>query len=377
MRMNALIPLQGKAADPIGSMARGQQLAHRNALMPLEIEAAEQGIQQNALNMDATRQNMDLRRQANARAQAQQSAAMGDRQKAEAIRAEAADYLRVLQAGDEQAFEALNQKYGNAELQGQFGNPKVAQSIQMLYADPMDALAVMADQAQPPKADWKVNEATGQAYNAANPSQPAVNIPNWQTPKEKPDFGDEANLRKEFNGLPTVKAFREQATAYGRIVASANDPSPAGDLALIFNYMKVLDPGSVVRESEFATAESAAAWLQKQEESGLTVPLPVARAIRRAVSGQRLSAEQRADFVGRGEALYKNAENQYNIISDQYTAIAEGQGVDPTRAIVDFRYAPVESEVVAPPPAPGSPQIELTPELMSIYEKYSQAGAGQ
>ena len=62
-----------------------------------------------------------------------------------------------------------------------------------------------------------------------------------------------STARREFSGLPAVKSFAEQASAYGRVVASAEDPSPAGDLALIFNYMKVLDPGSTVRDHPIFT----------------------------------------------------------------------------------------------------------------------------
>lgn len=152
------------------------------------------------------------------------------------------------------------------------------------------------------------------------------------------DYSGMDDLRKEFSGLKPVKAFSDQAQAYGRIVASANNPSPAGDLALIFNYMKVLDPGSVVRESEFATAEQAAAWLQESEEAGFTVPLPVARAIRKAATGQRLSPEQRADFVDRGTVLYKNAETGFDALYEQYGAIADTRGFNREQALIDFRY---------------------------------------
>ena len=50
------------------------------------------------------------------------------------------------------------------------------------------------------------------------------------------------DARKEFTGLKPVKDFSEVSFAFSRIVRSAADPSPAGDLALIFNFMKVLDP---------------------------------------------------------------------------------------------------------------------------------------
>ena len=51
--------------------------------------------------------------------------------------------------------------------------------------------------------------------------------------------------------------------AFNRVVTSAEDPSAAGDLALIFNFMKTLDPGSVVRESEFSTAAQAGSFLDR------------------------------------------------------------------------------------------------------------------
>lgn len=152
------------------------------------------------------------------------------------------------------------------------------------------------------------------------------------------DTGETSDLRGEFNGLATVKAFSEQSQAFGRIVASARDPSPAGDLALIFNYMKVLDPGSVVRESEFATAASASAWLQESEQAGLTVPRPIAQAIRSMATGERLSDEQRGDFVRTAGALYQEAERNHERIVAQYTGVAGTVNADPDAAIIDYRF---------------------------------------
>lgn len=158
----------------------------------------------------------------------------------------------------------------------------------------------------------------------------------------------ESALRKEFTGLQPVKDFTTQADAYGRIVAAARDPSPAGDLSLIFNFMKVLDPGSVVRESEFATAESAAAWMQESEEAGAIIPRPIANAIRKINTGQRLSPEQRRDFVSQASALYGQAERQHENIAEQYGTTADAYRYDRDRTIPDFRYkdrgAPITSQ---------------------------------
>lgn len=118
-------------------------------------------------------------------------------------------------------------------------------------------------------------------------------------------------IRKEFAGLPEVKGFQEQVNAYGRIISSAEDPSAAGDLALIFNFMKLLDPGSVVRESEFRTAQDAKAWLVKTTEDGIRVPGPIVTAIQKAETGMLLLPEQRNDFVRRSERLYSQAESSF------------------------------------------------------------------
>ena len=158
--------------------------------------------------------------------------------------------------------------------------------------------------------------------------------------KNKPDAEGESKLRKEFQGLAPVKAFQEQAGAMGRIVASAENPSPAGDLAMVFNFMKVLDPGSVVRESEFATAEGATRWLQESEEAGMVMPRPIASAIRKLATGERLSNSQRQDFVDRAAAIYRQSESQFNTLAEQYDITANDYGYDAGRTIPDSRYRP-------------------------------------
>lgn len=151
-----------------------------------------------------------------------------------------------------------------------------------------------------------------------------------------------SDIRKEFMGVPQVKAFQDQVAAYGRIISSAEDPSAAGDLALIFNYMKLLDPGSVVRESEFRTAEQASAWIQRSEESGIAIPRPVQTAIQKLETGQMLLPAQRADFVDRSARLYGNAESSYiQNYENEYKRFLNPylpQGADPYDYLPKVRY---------------------------------------
>lgn len=107
----------------------------------------------------------------------------------------------------------------------------------------------------------------------------------------KDNFDKAAKLRKEIQAVSSD--FRKVEDAFGRVEAATQDPSPAGDLALIFNFMKILDPGSVVRESEFATAQNAAA-----------VPDQVRNVYNRVLSGERLNPKQRKDFVSQAKNLF-------------------------------------------------------------------------
>lgn len=176
------------------------------------------------------------------------------------------------------------------------------------------------------------------------------------------------SARKEFTSLPVVKAFTTQTTAYGRVISSAEDPSPAGDLALIFNYMKVLDPGSTVREGEFATAQDSGSVDDRTR--GL---------YNRIVSGERLSDQQRADFADRATRLYSGAEQQYGNISEQYSAFAAAAGLPPKQVIPNFGFSGTRYQKplsMTPPPAPTGvnpatwPSVwaEMTDEERATYQ---------
>jgi|11BtaG_2_1085332.scaffolds.fasta_scaffold11614_2 hypothetical protein len=152
------------------------------------------------------------------------------------------------------------------------------------------------------------------------------------------------DARKEFTGLAPVKDFSDVSFAYSRVVRSADDPSPAGDLALIFNFMKVLDPGSVVREGEFATAQNSGGVDER-----------VRSLYNQVREGTRLTETQRADFVDRAGRLYGGAQEQYQSIANQYTEFARQAGLDPQLVIPDFSFkgtVPEKPTILQVPPNP-------------------------
>ena len=133
----------------------------------------------------------------------------------------------------------------------------------------------------------------------------------------------EGDLRKEFTTINSD--FKKVRDSYGRIIASAKDPSAAGDLAMIFNYMKMLDPGSVVRESEFANAAATGSYGERMK-AGMA----------RLLKGERLSEEMRADFFNRAAMLYEPMKTTYTQVHEQFTGLATAYGVSPERVAIDL-----------------------------------------
>jgi hypothetical protein len=125
-------------------------------------------------------------------------------------------------------------------------------------------------------------------------------------------FDNTLKLRSDFRSEPIYKGFQEVKSAYDQVKESAKLASPAGDLAAATKVMKILDPGSVVRESELGLALSA---------SGLGDR--VGNYANMVITGQKLTPAQRKDFLNLSEQLYNASANQYNAKRGEYAGISE------------------------------------------------------
>ena len=182
----------------------------------------------------------------------------------------------------------------------------------------------------------------------------------------------ELKFRKDFANDTALE--RDQMSAYRRIEAIYDDPSQApvfddsgpvrevqstdgvkvsmfelskagaADLALIFNYMKMLDPGSVVRESEFALAA---------QTGGLTAR--VSAYWDKIVKGGTLDESMRRDLVGQSRNQFNSAVNnitkKYNVVLGQMEEYKDF-GLKADRAIKLRTYSPMidESNFLDPNP---------------------------
>ena len=178
-------------------------------------------------------------------------------------------------------------------------------------------------------------------------------------PEDSKVFEDESKLRTEFNSLQSVKDFAIRNSALGAIEASAQDPTAAGDISLIFAYMKMLDPNSVVREGEFATAQSAG-----------SVPQTLWSKYNQALTGERLAPDVRNDFVNRANKLYTRAAEDFGKVYTRYEDIAKANNLDPARALVDYRFKPASAEIPQSAVSAGiTPDVwsEMTPEERALF----------
>jgi len=247
--------------------------------------------------------------------------------------ADPSDTVRITQlaqlsrAGDRNAYQSLQRELLGAVNRGMamgyITPPQVEEKVyrpgDVVFRGGQQAFAI------PEKAEQErgvvvgrnvVDPVTGRLIYEAPPE--VENQETWQ---------EASDLRKEFSGIPAVRQFAEQSSAFGRIEASASNPSAAGDLALIFNYMKVLDPGSTVREGEFANAQNAAG-----------IPERIRALYNNATQGTRLTESQRSDFLSRARNLYENAERSYMRTYNQYKDIAERRNLPISDALIDYRY---------------------------------------
>jgi hypothetical protein len=128
-------------------------------------------------------------------------------------------------------------------------------------------------------------------------------------------FENEMSLSKAFKAEPIYKDYNDMKTAYGQVITALDQGTPIGDVAGATKVMKLLDPGSVVRETELAIAMAASGRLDRlQNYFSLWA------------SGQKLTPTQRDDFKQLSAELYAAAGQAYNQKRDEYKGFGSQYG---------------------------------------------------
>lgn len=285
-----------------------------------------------ALGVQDTRQQMAARDQTMQALTAQEQRAVeehGMRMTAAQREAEALQIQQGVSAGlaatSPQQWDAIVTQFGATDLVGQFDN---REAIAQRYLSVADALKRLDEQNAGPAAVDPIDaiklererialEQDQMALDAARNPAPAAVEP-----------VDPAKLRDEWNKLPAVREFQGQSAAFSRVAASAMERTPAGDMALIFGVMKLLDPASTVREGEAAQASQAPGI----EASILTQ-------YNQAVRGQMLTEERRQELFNMAKSQYQAAESSIGRVRQQYEKTALNQGLNPDEVLTDYRFS--------------------------------------
>lgn len=133
----------------------------------------------------------------------------------------------------------------------------------------------------------------------------------------------EKELRSEFNGLTEIKEFSTVETAFKQINSALSNPSAANDLAAATKFMKLLDPGSVVRESELGMAMAATSAFER-----------VQNYFQRLQNGQILNPSQRADFKKSAQLVFDAAKSTRDQTASKYVDLAKSYNVDPKNVVL-------------------------------------------
>jgi hypothetical protein len=146
-------------------------------------------------------------------------------------------------------------------------------------------------------------------------------------------FDNEKDLRSEVTNVN--KTFGQTANQFRRVEAAVKKPSPANDIALVFSYMKMLDPTSVVRENEQATAQNAGG-----------VPQRIRAQWNALQSGENFTPEQRKDFYQSAVDVYSSQLTQYQKDLDYYRGVAQRNSLNPENIINDISFVPTSVDSI-------------------------------
>jgi hypothetical protein len=125
-------------------------------------------------------------------------------------------------------------------------------------------------------------------------------------------FENEMKLASAFKQEPIYKDFSDMKSSFGQVVSSLSQGTPIGDVAGATKVMKLLDPGSVVRETELGIAMAAAGRMDRLNNYFTNM-----------MTGQKLTPTQREDFKALSNELYAAAGQAYNQKRDEYKGFGQ------------------------------------------------------
>jgi hypothetical protein len=171
----------------------------------------------------------------------------------------------------------------------------------------------------------------------------------------------EMDLAKQFRADKTVQAHQLMQNEMRQLEALAAEGNPQSDQALITKFAKILDPGSVVRETEFAITEKGGGMLTSLQNT-----------LDKARGTGRLQPEQRAQMLQAARSLTAGVNEEYAKKRKEFSQQGSLYGARP-EAIIGAE--PVAPSAGAKPS--GRSVEEIDAEIAQIKAEKAKRKGGQ
>jgi len=232
-------------------------------------------------------------------------------------------------------FEEQRQRFGNdavALAAYNAGPEKAAEWVQRFGMPEPGRELEWAQQITYPETRNYVQSILGGRQAAPAQGAPRIVASNPKDAPREPAgqrFTQENQLRSQFGNRPEVKnlaAVQPHIRMVGSIAEKASRAArgegppvtAADDIALVYSFMKILDPTSVVRETEYATAENARG-----------VPEGIRNMFNKARDGTRLTDRQRTEFFQTATTAMDAYTEGYADQAERYRTLAPQYGLNP------------------------------------------------
>jgi hypothetical protein len=149
----------------------------------------------------------------------------------------------------------------------------------------------------------------------------------------------EQKLRKEYFDRKEVQRFDIIGDRYASLVKNASMGGGVGDTGMIYDVIKMLDPGSSVMGGEQVTAANAPGLIASQIAyfNGLL-----------NAKGDKFNDAGRAEFIKMAQGIYETSAASKKRVDDYYTRLATENKLKPENIIMPTGAAPTQPDIVLP-----------------------------
>lgn len=133
----------------------------------------------------------------------------------------------------------------------------------------------------------------------------------------------EDKVRSEYSKEKVTADTKAMKNIYSQINTFVADNNSVGDLGIITKYMKMLDPDSSVRETEFANASQAQGALRQAQNL-----------VKKWKDGDRLDPAMRKLFLETAAGLLQAQQKQQAILDKQYADLSARKGINAANVVM-------------------------------------------